>query len=136
MLESPRDLAVNSPLDLGALGGDERRSEFSMLLMQQILADDCQLQVFDGPPSKANVQAHITGNTQCRQCVHIAKRAIEREVMGQIHRGSEHELMARALALVLPGRGVSATGPPMTRHVEVRVGGEAAPPASHVTVDS
>ena len=33
-LESPGDLAVNSPLDLGALGGDERRIEFSMLFMQ------------------------------------------------------------------------------------------------------
>ena len=102
-----------------------------MLLMQEILADDCQLQILDGPPSKADIQAHITGNVQCRQCVHIAKRAIEREVMGQIHGGSEHKLMARALPFVLLGSGVSATGAAMKLHVQERVGGLEAPPASY-----
>ncbi len=49
-----------------------------MLLMQQILTNDCQLQIFDGSPPKPNIQAYITGNVKSGQAVHIAKRAIQR----------------------------------------------------------
>src|SRR5258706_9979116 len=111
LLKSPGDLSVTSALDLRPLGGDEGGAEFSTLLVQQILADECQLQVFGRSPPQSNIQVHVTGNVQGRQAVHVTKCAIQRQIMRQIDRRPEHELMARALAFVLLGSGVGATGP-------------------------
>src|SRR5438309_10226297 len=108
MSEPPGDLAVNSSFDLGALSGDERRTKFSMLLMQQILADDCQLQILDGPPSKADIQAHISSYVSLD--VRLGGRPLENEelAVGYTNGVAAHRFRAEARGLAFIGRSVSA----------------------------
>ena len=83
--EVPGHFSVNAALYLGALSGNERGAKLSMLLLQQILADNGEFQIFLWTPAQAGVQRDVTANLEGRQAVHIAYRTIQRQVLRQIH---------------------------------------------------
>src|SRR2546427_1232003 len=69
-----------------------------MLIVQKILANNGEFHIAGWPPTQPDIERNITGNVLVRQVVHIPPRAIELQVIRQIHQRTQRHLMMRTVA--------------------------------------
>ena len=79
-----------------------------MPIVQKILAHDRHLEVLERPPGEANINDYVARNLEIRQALDVTNSAIDLEVVGQIHRRTQTELVVRVPALIKFARGVPA----------------------------
>ena len=78
--------------------------------MQQVLADDGQLQMLGRFPSEPEVQVGIARDPRIGQRIHEPEYRIQLELARQVGRRLDQELMLRIVALPPPAIEIGAAG--------------------------
>src|SRR5207249_10526953 len=102
------DLSIHAVLHLRSFNRNKQGLKFGVPIVQEVLANDRHLEVPERPPGEANINDYVAGDLETRQALDVTNGAIDLEVVGQIHRRTQTELVVRVPALIKFAGGVPA----------------------------
>ena len=90
ILVEPSHLGIDASLNFMARCGG---SEFGMVVVEQVLADDGELKLWRRMPGNAHIKFPIGGHVLIRYLSDVAERDVELQVPRQVQRGAQQKLM-------------------------------------------
>src|SRR2546425_1401114 len=130
--QSQRHQRPDAALEL--LAARPRRTELGMMVVQQIVADDRQLDAWRGTPPDACVQFSVRGHGRSRDGTDTAQVRVELDPVRQVDRRAQTKHLMWIVRLADPSADVATVGIACNRRVEVRVAEMGSPPSDRLNV--
>jgi hypothetical protein len=83
-LKFPSNASANAPSNFSGCCVDELRDKFQVPAVQQVLANQGELQVCAWPPPQMEVQRVVAGYVQTGQFIYISEAEILLKMLGQV----------------------------------------------------